>query len=182
MSPQIQPFHRYSWLLQEISINLPYTKTYGRWRATQGWVPHKQHWQASSDLQRGMKCSGWYRVAHNPRHPVNPISNQRNKLCILSIIDIWVLLFQSAQFETWLSEYWKLTLTKKANPQVLSQDIKMGSLKLRPFLETTATVCSLSPSHERRWQSGSWAAKCRHTANIRIFSMSHLYMPHQPGM
>lgn len=43
-------------------------------------------------LARSRKYSGWYGVAHNPQHPVNPISNQRNKLCILSITDIWVLL------------------------------------------------------------------------------------------
>lgn len=154
---------------------------HGKWRASQGWVLHKQHWQASSDLQRSRKYSGWYGVAHNPQHPVNPISNQRNKLCILSVTDIWVLLECTA----WdvivrvLKPDWKKKTTKA---QVPSLDIKMGSLKLRPFLETKATVRFLPSSHERRQQSGFWAAKCRRTANIRIFLMSHLYMPHQPDV
>lgn len=121
---------------------------HGKWRASQGWVLHKQHWQASSDLQRSRKYSGWYGVAHNPQHPVNPISNQRNKLCILSITDIWVLL-ECTAWDVIVRVLKPDCKKKKTKAQVPSLDIKMGSLKLRPFLETKAAVCFLPSSHEK---------------------------------
>lgn len=130
---------------------------------------YTQHWQASSDLQRSMKYSTWCGVAHKPCCPVNPLNDQRNKQCILSLIDIWVLLGCT----TWDVTERVLNPDSKKNLKYLQKVLRWALWnsghfwKLRPLY-------MFSPSCKRTQQSGSWAAKCRKYQDI--FNVSPLHV------